>query len=76
MLFKTLAKTESLEVEGREYTVRYFEGTTARGTKRYCAELVLAPDDRIILDAATLSDLELRVARMMPAMLQSRMLVA
>ncbi len=76
MQFRTLAKTETLEFEGREYTVRYFEGTTGRGTKRYCAELALAADDRIILDAGTLSDLELRVARMMPATLQSRMLAA
>jgi hypothetical protein len=76
MLFKTLVRTEDLEVEGRNYTVRYFEGKTPRGVQRYSAELVLGPSDRIILDAGTVSDLELRVARMMPATLQSRMLVA
>jgi hypothetical protein len=76
MLCKTLVKTERLEIGGREYTVLYFEGTAARGTKRCCAELALAADDRIILDAGTLSDLELRVARMMPATLQSRILAS
>jgi hypothetical protein len=76
MLFKTLVKTEDLEVEGRDYPIYYFEGTTTRGAKRYSAELKLGPDDRIILDAATLSDLKLRVARLMPATLHSRMLVA
>jgi hypothetical protein len=76
MLFKTLVKTEDLEMDGREYPVCYFEGTTARGAKRYSAELALGPGDRIILDAATLSDLELRVAGLMPVTLQSRMLVA
>ena len=76
MLFRTLVKTEALEVEGRSYTVRYFEAKTERGTQRYSSELVLGPADRIILDAGTLSDLELRVARLVPATLYSRMLVA
>ena len=76
MLFKTLVKAEELEIEGQSYTVQYFQGSTLRGTQRYSAELVLGPADRIILDAGTLSDLELRVARLMPATLQSRILVA
>ena len=76
MLFKTLVKAEELEIEGQNYTVQYFRGSTRRGTQRFSAELLLGPDDRIILDAGTLSDLELRVARLMPATLQSRILVA
>jgi hypothetical protein len=76
MTLKTLVKTEELEVEGRSYTVEYFEGKTRRGTPRYSSELVLGPADRIILDAPTVSDLELRVARLMPATLHSRMLAA
>lgn len=76
MLFRTLVKTEEIEVEGRIYTVQYFQAKTDRGTQRYSSELVLGPDDRIILDAGTLSDLELRVARLVPATLYSRMLVA
>jgi hypothetical protein len=76
MLFTTLVKTEELDVEGQNYTVAYFRGNTPRGTQRYSAELLLGPADRIILDAETLSDLELRFARLMPATLQSRMLAA
>jgi hypothetical protein len=76
MLLKTFVRNEELNVEGHSYTVDYFAGTTPRGTQRYSAELLLGPDDRIILDAGTLSDLELRVARLMPATLQSRILAA
>ena len=76
MLHKTFVRNEALEVDGQSYTVDYFARTTPRGTQRYSAELLLGPADRIILDAGTLSDLELRVARLMPATLQSRMLAA
>jgi hypothetical protein len=76
MMFKKLVKTEELEFEGRRYTVRYFEAKTLRGTQRYSSELVLAPADRIILDAGSLTDLESRVARFVPATLYSRMLAA
>ena len=76
MIFSKLVKSEEIEVEGQRYLVRYFEAVTDRGTRRYSSELVLGPADRIILDAATLSDLELRVSRLVPATLYSRMLVA
>lgn len=76
MLFHRLIKADELEFDGRRFPVRYFEGTTHRGTKRYSSELVLGPADRIIFDAATVSDLELRVARLGPATLYSRTLAA
>jgi len=74
MLSRTLVKTNRIEVDGRVYTVNYFEATTARGTQRYSSELVLGPGDRIIVDGCSLGDLEWRVARLVPATLHSRML--
>jgi hypothetical protein len=74
MLLRRRVKTNRIEIEGREYTVDYFETTTERGTKRYTCETVLAPGDRIIVDGSSLGALEWHVARLMPATLHSRML--
>jgi hypothetical protein len=74
MLTRKLVKTDQIEVEGQAYTVDYFEGTTDRGIQRYSSELVLGPGDRIIVDGSSLSALEWRVARLMPATVYSRVL--
>ncbi len=74
MIARKLVKTDEIEVEGRPYTIKYFEETTPRGTQRYSSELVLGPGDRIIVDGSSLGDLEWRVARLMPATIYSRTL--
>ena len=74
MLSRTLIKTDRIEIEGRAYTVDYFEATTERGTHRYSSETVLGPGDRIIVDGSSLGALEWRVAQLMPATLYSRLL--
>jgi hypothetical protein len=73
-MVRTLVKTEMLEVEDRTYPVRYFEVSTPRGLRRFSAEILLGPDDRIILDADSLVNLEARALRLVPATLYSRML--
>jgi hypothetical protein len=72
MLLRKLVKSDQIEIEGRAYTVDYFEATTAHGTQRYFSETVLGPGDCIIVDGSSLGALELRVARLMPATLYSR----
>ena len=67
-------KTDVIAVEGRRYTVNYFKMITRRGVQRYCSELMLGPGDRIIVDGRSLGDLEWRVARLIPATVDSRML--
>jgi hypothetical protein len=76
MLFCKLIRTDEIEIDGQTFPVNYFEATTLRGTQRYSSELVLGPADRIIFDGSSLSDVESRVARLVPATLYSRMLVA
>ena len=71
-----LVKTDELRVEGHVYSVQYFETKTLRGTRRYSSELMLGPDDRIILDGNSLIDLESKVARLVPATIYSRLLAA
>jgi hypothetical protein len=71
---RTLVKTESVEVEDHMYPVRYFELRTPRGLRRYSAEILLGPDDRIILDDDSVMNLETRATRLVPATLYSRML--
>ena len=73
-MFRTLLKTEALAVADRTLCVRYYELRTLRGARRYSAEIVLGPGDRIILDDDSLIDLEARMMCLVPATLYSRML--
>ena len=54
--------------------MRYFELRTLRGARRYSAEILLGPGDRIILDDDSVTNLEARTTRLVPATLYSRML--
>jgi len=74
VVFQLLMKTEDLEVDGHSYPVRYFEMKTTRGARRYSSEVVLAPGDRIILDGSSLTEVESKVARLVPATIYSRTL--
>jgi hypothetical protein len=75
-MFRTLMKAEALRVDSQVYPVRYFELRTMRGGRRYSAEILLAPDDHIILDDDSLSTLEARTARLVPATVYSRLLAS
>ena len=73
-MFRTLVKSETLQVEDQSYPVRYFELRTIRGMRRYSAEILLGPEDRIILDDDSVMNLEARTARLVPATVYSRAL--
>jgi len=73
-MFRTLVKTENVAVDNRIYAVRYFELRTLRGLRRFSAEIMLGPDDRIILDDDSVTNLEARAMRLVPATVYSRML--
>ena len=73
-MFRTLVKTQAVTVDDRTFPVRYFELRTVRGQRRYSAEILLAPGDRVILDDDSVTNLEARAARLVPATLYSRML--
>jgi hypothetical protein len=75
-MFRKLVKTGEIEIEGRNYVVRYFELRTARGGRRYSCEVVLEAADRIIVDDDSLTSLESKVARLVPATIYSRLLAA
>ena len=71
-----LVKTDELHIGGQVYSVKYFENQTTRGTLRYSSELLLGPEDRIILDGNSVTDLESKVARLVAATIYSRLLAA
>ena len=73
-MFRTLVKTEAMAVEAHTVSVRYFELRTLRGARRYSAEIVLGPGDRVILDDDSVVNLEARAARLVPATVYSRLL--
>ena len=73
-MFRTLVRTDALTIDDRTYPVRYFEVRTLRGARRYSAEILLSQDDRIILDDDSLSNLEAKTARLVPATIYSRVL--
>ena len=73
-MLRTLLKTDTLVIEDRTFPIRYFELRTLRGGRRYSAEILLGPGDRIILDDDSVLNLEARTACLVPATLYSRML--
>ena len=73
-MFRTLVKTTAVAVDDQTVAVRYFELRTLRGGRRYSAEILLAPGDRVILDDDSVTNLEARAARLVPATLLSRTL--
>jgi hypothetical protein len=73
-MFRTLVKTEALAVEDQTFAVRYFELRTQRGGRRYSAEILLGPNDHIILDDDSMMNLEARATRLVPATVLSRIL--
>ena len=73
-MVRKLVKTEVLEIDDQTFPVHYFELRTQRGTRRYSAEVLLGPGDRIILDDDSVTNLEARTARLVPATLYSRLL--
>ena len=73
-MFRTLVKVETIAVENGIYTVRYFELRTVCGSRRYSAEILLGPEDRIILDDDSVTNLEAKTERLVPATLYCRML--
>ena len=75
-MFRTLVKTDALSVADQTVAVRYFELRTMRGARRYSAEILLAPGDRIILDDDSVTNLEARTNVLVPATLYSRALAA
>ena len=75
-MFRTLVKTDAIDIESHRVAVRYFELRTLRGTRRYSAEIMLGPEDRVILDDDSVTTLEARAARLVPATLYSRLLAS
>jgi hypothetical protein len=73
-MLRTLLKTDALAIADRTFPIRYFELRTLRGTRRYSAEILLGPGDRIILDDDSVTSLEARTTCLVPATLYSRML--
>ena len=75
-MFRTLVKTDAVGYDDQRFAVRYFELRTMRGTRRYSAEIIIGPGDRIILDDDSVSNLEARANCLVPATLYSRALAA
>jgi hypothetical protein len=75
-MVRKLVKTDALTIEDQTFQVRYFELRTQRGGRRYSAEILLGPDDRIIIDDDSVTDLEARTQGLVPATLYSRMLAS
>jgi hypothetical protein len=73
-MFRTLVKTGKVEVDGQQIPIRYFELRTERGLLRFSAEILLGPGDRIILDDDSVTKLEARAGRLIPATVYSHVM--
>jgi hypothetical protein len=75
-MFRKLVKATEIDVEGTQYTLRFYELKTIRGGQRFSCEVELTPADRVILDDDSMSSLESKVARLAPATVYSRLLAS
>jgi hypothetical protein len=73
-VFLKLVKTAEIEVDGRNYALRFYEQRTGRGARRYSCEVMLGGSDRIIIDDDSMTSLESRVECLAPATVYSRLL--
>ena len=73
-MFRTLLKTDAVGHDDQTFAVCYFELRTMRGGRRYSAEIMIGPGDRIILDDDSLTGIEARMTCLAPATLYSRVL--
>jgi hypothetical protein len=71
---RSLVKTDAVAVDDQTYPVRYFALRNLRGLRRFSAEIFLGPDDHVILDDDSVTNLEIRAARMIRITLYSRTL--
>ena len=75
-MFRKLVKATEIDIEGTAYVLRFYEGTTTRGGRRFSCEVLLGAADRIILDDDSMTSLESKVERLAPATVYSRLLAA
>ena len=75
-MFRKLVKVTEIDIDGTQYTLRFYELKTIRGGRRFSCEVQLAAADRIILDDDSMSSLESKVARLAPATVYSRLLAS
>jgi hypothetical protein len=75
-MVRTLVATAEVEIDGRCYSMRYYEQQTMRGVRRYSCEVLLGGDDRVIVDGDSMTSLESKVMRLAPATIYSRLLAA
>jgi len=73
-MFKTLIKTDAVGLDNQTFAVCYFELRTMSGRRRYSAEMLIGPGDRVILDDDSVLNLEARANCLVRATVYSRAL--
>lgn len=58
----------------QKYPVRYYEAQTILGARRFSSEVILGPEDRVILDDDSVNRLESKITCLVAASIYSRML--
>jgi hypothetical protein len=75
-MFRKLVKATEIEIDGAMYAVRFYELRTIRGARRFSCEVLLGAADLIIIDDDSMTSLELKMDRLAPATVYSRLLAA
>ena len=73
-MYRRLIKTGDVDVAEQKYAVRYYEAQTIHGARRFPSEVILGPEDRVILDDDSVNGLESKIAYLVTASVYSRML--
>jgi hemin uptake protein HemP len=75
-MLRKLVKVTEIDIDGQDYTLRFYEQKTVRGMRRVSCEVLLGAGDRIILDDDSMMSLESKVERLVPATVYSRLLAS
>jgi len=75
-MFTTCINTEWIEFNEATYQVRYFKHQNGGIAVSYSLDVLLHPDDTLIIDAPSLEQLRHKLHEILPAALYSRMVVA
>ena len=73
-MFRKAVKVTEIEIDGQRYSARFFEQKTIRGSRRFSCEVTIHAGDRIIVDDDSITSLESKVERLVPATVYSRLL--
>lgn len=71
-----LAKVKVVDLDGKKVFLHFYEDLSSIGAPRYSVEIRFGPEDRVVFDGPSISDLEATTRACLPATWASRQMLA